>query len=56
MRDALQFLDLVLVLGADFDDRLPWAREILREETGSGVRFKSVRLYMGAMRHLRSHK
>ena len=56
MRDALQFLDLMLVLGADFDERLPWAREILEEQTGRGARLKSTRLYMSAMRHLRSHK
>jgi hypothetical protein len=56
MRDVLQFLDLVMVLGADFDSRLPWAREILEDRSGTGSRFRSTRLYLRAVRHLRSQK
>jgi hypothetical protein len=29
LRDSLQFVDLVLTLGPDFDSNLLWAREIL---------------------------
>ncbi len=53
LRDALQFVDLTLVLGPEFDSALPWAREILAERSGAASRFRSARLYLGAQRHLR---
>ena len=56
MREALQFLDLAIALGADFDSRLPWAREILEDRSGTGSRSRSTRLYLRAVRHLRSQK
>jgi hypothetical protein len=55
MRDALQFLDLAIALGPDFDS-LPWAREILEDRSGTGARFRSTRLYMRAVRHLRRQR
>jgi len=56
MRDALQFLDLAMALGPDFDSRLPWARQILEDRSGTGSRFRSTRLYLREVRHLRSQE
>lgn len=53
LRDALQFVDLVLVFGPGFDDHLPWAREILENRSGERAHFRCTRLYLGALRCLR---
>lgn len=54
VRDAMQFLDLMFVLGPDFDVKLPWANEILSDRSSESTRFRSTRLYLKAVRHLRS--
>ncbi len=53
MRDMLQFVDLVLLLGSDFDSTLPWARKILEDRSGEKAHSRSTRLYLRALRHLR---
>lgn len=53
MHDMLQFVDLVLILGANFDSTLPWAHKILEDRSGEQAHSRSTRLYLRALRHLR---
>lgn len=53
LRDALQFVDLVIVFGLGFDYRLPWAREILGGQSVERPHFRCTRLYLRALRYLR---
>ncbi|NMO13587.1 hypothetical protein HPC49_01260 [Pyxidicoccus fallax] len=53
-RQVCQYIDLMFVLGRDFDmdPSLPWAGEILREESGISERERIRLLYVRAMEHL----
>ena len=53
-RDILQFVSLVIVLGEGFDrdPRLPWAREILTATDPVLSRYRGMRLWDRAVRHL----
>lgn len=46
-RDVCRFIDLMIVLGSDFDSRLSWARKIL--ESAEDVDTALGRLHMRAM-------
>lgn len=47
-RDLCRYLNLVAVLGRDFDLKLPWARKTLA--SGAGARLRLNRLYNQAVR------
>jgi hypothetical protein len=53
-QDALQFLDLTLVLGENFDTHFAWAASILGDSACEQLRFRATRLYERAIRHLNS--
>ena len=50
-RDVARFIDLMVVFGADFDERLGWAKAILCEGNGVNPLFKMWTLYGRAMAH-----
>jgi hypothetical protein len=50
--DVVQFVDLAVLLGEGFED-LPWARAVLHETPPERMSFRAIRLYEGAIRHLR---
>ncbi|HEY3838379.1 MAG TPA: hypothetical protein VGL72_17490 [Bryobacteraceae bacterium] len=53
LRDSLQFVDLAILFGPDFDQNFPWARDILDNDSGERACFRSARLYRRAQQHLR---
>lgn len=53
--DVLQFVDLAVLLGEDFEN-LPWAQAALNETAPERRKFRAARLYEGAIRHLRSRE
>lgn len=49
-RDVCNYIDLMIVLGRDFDERFPWAWSILNTDGASAIRMEW--LTASAQRHL----
>ena len=52
--DVQQYVDLVLVLGEDFEStsEFAWAREILEDKNPAAAKFRATWLYDNVKRHL----
>src|SRR5690242_5578687 len=57
-RDVCKYIDLVVILGRDFDkdEKLPWAGEILKSQTQPRTKIETLHEAARAhLKHLRSH-
>jgi hypothetical protein len=56
MRDQLQFVDLVFILGEDFDMRFCWASAILNDRSPETFPLRASLLYDRSLQFLRSRR
>ena len=54
LADIQQYVDLAIVLGADFEStsEFAWAREILEDKNPAAAKFRATWLYDNVIRHL----